>query len=117
MNPNQVHFSRVRASELLLIDANDPETIAGRMRPIRPHGGCTAASIALSPMRAASCMCIRSTPPCSPALADSRLPPIDQNSATFFNRHVVDEGYAGLAFEDEGERCASCWPIPRTRSW
>ncbi len=25
--PNQVHFSRIRASELLLIDANDPETM------------------------------------------------------------------------------------------
>ena len=35
------------------------------------------------------------------SLADSRLPPIDQNSAMFFNRHVVDSHYGGLAFEEE----------------
>ena len=27
INANQVHFARVRASELLLIDADDPETM------------------------------------------------------------------------------------------
>ena len=33
MNPNQVHFSRVKASDLLLIDANDPETLSGPNAP------------------------------------------------------------------------------------
>ena len=41
------------------------------------------------------------------SLADSRLPAIDQNSATFFGRVAIDEGYAGLALEDEGERIAA----------
>ena len=41
------------------------------------------------------------------SLADSRLLPIDQNCATFFNRTVIDEQYGGLAFEAEGARCAS----------
>ena len=41
------------------------------------------------------------------SLADSRLPAIDQNSATFFNRVVIDEDYGGLALADEGERCAT----------
>ena len=27
MNPNQVHFSRIRASDLIEVDANDPETL------------------------------------------------------------------------------------------
>ena len=27
MNPNQVHFSRIKASDLFLIDADDPETM------------------------------------------------------------------------------------------
>ena len=37
MNPNQVHFSRIKASDLLLIDANDPETLvrSQRARPYR----------------------------------------------------------------------------------
>ena len=29
MNPNQQHFSRIKASEMLLIDANDPATLEG----------------------------------------------------------------------------------------
>ena len=29
MNRNQVHFARIRASELLLLDANDPATMDG----------------------------------------------------------------------------------------
>ena len=33
MNPNQVHFSRIKASDLLLIDANDPETLSGPNAP------------------------------------------------------------------------------------
>jgi ribulose-5-phosphate 4-epimerase/fuculose-1-phosphate aldolase len=41
------------------------------------------------------------------SLADSRLPAIDQNTATFFDRVVVDEGFGGLAFEAEGRRIAA----------
>jgi ribulose-5-phosphate 4-epimerase/fuculose-1-phosphate aldolase len=26
MNPNQKHFSRIKASDMLLLDANDPDT-------------------------------------------------------------------------------------------
>ena len=33
MNPNQRHFSRVRASDLLLIDANDPSTMEQENAP------------------------------------------------------------------------------------
>src|SRR5690606_12189253 len=49
------------------------------------------------------------------SLADSRLPPIDQNAAMFFNRVVIDENYGGLAFEEEGERCAMLFGDPRVK--
>ena len=45
-------------------------------------------------------------------LADSRLPPLDQNAAMFFGRHVVDSHYGGMAFEDEGARCAALMSDP-----
>ncbi len=48
------------------------------------------------------------------SLADSRLPAIDQNSAMFHNRHVVDDGYGGMAFGDEGARCATLLADPKT---
>ena len=91
MNPNQVHFSRIKASDLLLIDANDPETMTrpdapdptawglhGAVHRNVPHARCVMHVHSIHATVLAS-------------LADSTLPPIDQNSAMFFNRHVVDE--------------------------
>jgi ribulose-5-phosphate 4-epimerase/fuculose-1-phosphate aldolase len=49
------------------------------------------------------------------SLADSTLPPIDQNSAMFFRRHVVDTNYGGLAFEEEGERCSKLLADPKVK--
>ena len=48
-------------------------------------------------------------------LADSRLLPIDQNCAAFFNRYVIDDHYGGLAFEQEGQRCAGLLTDPRKK--
>jgi ribulose-5-phosphate 4-epimerase/fuculose-1-phosphate aldolase len=49
------------------------------------------------------------------SLADSTLPPIDQNSAMFFRRQVVDAHYGGLAFEEEGARCAQLLADPKVK--
>jgi ribulose-5-phosphate 4-epimerase/fuculose-1-phosphate aldolase len=48
-------------------------------------------------------------------LEDSNLPPIDQNTATFYNRYVIDEEFGGLAFEEEGERCAALFSDPKKK--
>lgn len=115
MNPNQVHFSRIKASDLLLIDARDPETMS---RPGAPdptawglhgaiHRNCAHARCVMHVHS------IHATVLAS--LADSTLPPIDQNSAMFFNRHVVDGHYGGLAFEEEGERCARLLADPKVK--
>ncbi len=40
INPNQSHFSRIRASELLLLDANDPGTMDKPNAPDLRPGGC-----------------------------------------------------------------------------
>jgi ribulose-5-phosphate 4-epimerase/fuculose-1-phosphate aldolase len=47
------------------------------------------------------------------SLADSSLPPIDQNSAMFFNRHTVDAHYGGMAFAEEAARCADMLQDPK----
>ena len=49
------------------------------------------------------------------SLADSNLPPIDQNTALFYKRYVIDDGYDGLALEKEGERCASLLTDPKIK--
>jgi len=112
MNPNQVHFSRIRASELLLIDANDPATMTGPNAPDPTAWGLHGA--VHRNCRHARCVMhvhsIHATVLAS--LADSTLPPIDQNSAMFFRRQVVDANYGGLAFEEEGERCSQLLADP-----
>jgi len=115
INPNQMHFSRIKASDLLLIDADDPGTmnrpdapdptawgLHGAIHRNCPHARCVMHVHSVHATVLAS-------------LADSRLLPVDQNSAMFFNRIVVDEHYGGLAFEEEGERCSSLLSDPRVK--
>lgn len=116
MNPNQMHFARIKASDLLVVDANDPETLN---RPGAPdptawglHGGlhrhCAHARCAMhvhSPYATVLA-----------SLKDKRLPPIDQNCATFYNRIAIDDQYGGLAFEDEGNRCAQLLQDPKVKT-
>ena len=48
-------------------------------------------------------------------LDDPVLLPIDQNCAQFYQRTVIDQNYNGMAFEDEGERCAAMLSDPNKR--
>jgi ribulose-5-phosphate 4-epimerase/fuculose-1-phosphate aldolase len=115
MNPNQVHFSLIRASDLLVIDANDPSTLDqpdapdptawglhGAVHRLCPHARCVMHTHSIFATVLAS-------------LADSRLLPIDQNTTTFFGRYVIDEQFGGLAFEEEGMRCAALLSDPRKK--
>lgn len=113
INPNMRHFSRIRASDLLELDANDPKTmdrpdapdptawgLHGSIHRALPHARCVLHVHSIHATVLAS-------------LADSRLPAIDQNTAMFHNRHVVDGGYGGMAFGDEGARCAEMLRDPK----
>ena len=115
INPNQVHFSRIKASDLIVVDANDPSSMEGPNAPDLTawglHGGlhryCKHARCAMhvhSPYATALA-----------SLADSNLPPVDQNACMFFNRYVIDNSYGGLAFEEEGERCAGLFDDPKKK--
>jgi len=112
MNPNQMHFSRIKATDMIEMDSNDPDSMVGVDADITAwglHGGihrhCPHARCAMHVHS------IHATVLAS--LADSRLPPIDQNCATFFNRIVIDEGYDGLALETEGDRCGQLFANPK----
>ena len=108
MNPRWKHFSRIRASDLLLLDSSDPDTMN---RPDAPdltawsiHGRMHAA------VPQARCI-IHLHPPYATALAslaDPEILPIDQNTARFYNRVAVDTDYGGMANTDaEGDRLGS----------
>ena len=101
------HFSRIKASDLLLLDANAPPDINDPQGPDPTAWGLHGAIHRNCPH--AVCV-LHAHPIYSTVLAsldDSNLPPIDQNAASFYNRYVIDENYGGLAFEEEGERCAA----------
>lgn len=113
INPNGRHFARIRASDLLELDANDPETmnrpdapdptawgLHGSIHRALPHARCVMHVHSIHATVLAS-------------LADSHLPAIDQNTAMFHNRHVVDGHYGGMAFADEGARCAEMLADPK----
>ncbi len=113
INPNGRHFSRITASSLVEIDAHEPETMKrpdapdptawglhGSIHRALPHARCVMHVHSIHATVLAS-------------LADSRLPAIDQNTAMFFGRHVVDDHYGGMAFEEEGARCAAMLADPK----
>jgi len=115
MNPNQMHFSRIIASDLLLLDANDPDTMTRPRAPDVTAWGLHGSIHRLCP-HARCVMHVHSNfATVLASLADSNLPPIDQNTATFFRRYVVDEGFGGLAFQGEGERCAGLLSDPKIK--
>jgi ribulose-5-phosphate 4-epimerase/fuculose-1-phosphate aldolase len=113
INPNGRHFSRITASSLVEIDATDPDTMSRPDAPDPTAWGLHGAIHRACP-HAACVMHVHSVHATVLAsLADSRLPAIDQNSAMFFNRHVVDDHYGGMAFEAEGARCAALLADPK----
>jgi len=107
MNPRWMHFSRIRAKDLLQLDSADKSTMArpdapdltawslhGRLHATLPQARCI---IHLHPAYATVIA----------SLADPEIKPIDQNTARFFNRIAFDMDYGGMAnTDDEGDRLA-----------
>lgn len=104
MNPNQMHFSLIKASDLLELDANDAATLERPGAPDPTAWGLHGAVHRLCP-HARCAMHVHSIHATVLAtLADPRLPPIDQNTAMFFGRVAIDPEYGGLALDEEAER-------------
>lgn len=112
MNPNQRHFSLIRASELQLLDADDRTTM---VREDAPDWSAWSLHGAIH-RQCAHARCVMHLHPIFSTvlagLADSTLLPIDQNTATFFERVIIDDGFGGLATDSEGERCAQLLTDP-----
>lgn len=107
VNPRWKHFARVRASDLLLLDVDDPSVM---QRPDAPDPTAWCIHGALHRLRLEVRCVLHTHMPYATTLTsleDSRVLPIDQNSARFFGRIAHDDGYGGFATsEEEGERMA-----------
>jgi ribulose-5-phosphate 4-epimerase/fuculose-1-phosphate aldolase len=113
INPAGRHFARIRATDLIEIDADDPATMHRPDAPDPTAWGLHGAIHRACP-HAACVMHVHSQfATVLACLADSRLPPLDQNAAMFFGRHAVDDRYGGMAFEAEGARVAGLLADPK----
>ncbi len=106
VNPAARHFATLRASELLLLDADDrhamdcanaPDPTAWAIHSAVhrqvPHARCV---LHLHPRYATALA----------SLGQSELPPIDQNSMRFYRRVAIDDDFDGMGLDDEAERVA-----------
>ncbi|SMF13271.1 Ribulose-5-phosphate 4-epimerase/Fuculose-1-phosphate aldolase [Tistlia consotensis] len=105
MNPYGRHWSRMRASDLLLLRSDaapeglgetvDPTAwaIHGALHRAVPQARCI---MHLHSRFATALACLK----------DPRLPPVDQNCMRFFNRMAVDLGFDGMGLGEEAERLA-----------
>jgi len=108
MNPRWRHFSRIRASDLVLLDADDAATmdrpdapdpsawcIHGALHAMLPHARCV---LHVHPKYATALA----------SLADPTILPIDQNTARFYRRVAIDLDFGGVADNAaEGRRIAA----------
>ncbi|MFO1193687.1 MAG: aldolase [Rhodoferax sp.] len=107
LNPVGSHFARIRASELLLLDAADPSTLQG---PDAPDPTAWHLHAELH-QRLPQARCILHTHmPHATALCclqDFEFLMLDQNACRFHGRIAYDRAYAGMALDTiEGQRVA-----------
>jgi ribulose-5-phosphate 4-epimerase/fuculose-1-phosphate aldolase len=108
VNPRWRHFSLIRASDLLLVDADDKETMN---RPDAPDPSAWSIHAAIHRNVPHARVALHLHPPYATTLATLKDPtifPIDQVTARFFRRIAYDTNFGGIATEEaEGERIAA----------
>lgn len=107
LNPVGSHFSRIRASDLLHLDTQDPSTYTGDNAPdptawhlhAELHKRLPQARCILhTHMPQATALC---------CLQDFEFLMLDQNACRFYQRIAYDRHYSGMALDaNEGERVA-----------
>lgn len=105
INPRWRHFTHIKASELLLVDADDKTTMD---QPDAPDPSAWSIHSALHRNIPHARVVLHLHPPYATTLAtlsDPTIKPIDQVTARFFNRIGTDMNFGGIASgEAEGER-------------
>lgn len=110
LNPKWKHFSLIKASDLLLLDAGDSSVMQGPDAP-EPSAWCIHGAVHANVPQAK--VLLHCHPPYATALSalkDPQMKPIDQNTARFYNRIAVDLHFGGIADDEaEGLRIANAF--------
>ena len=108
VNGTGMHFSKIKASDLVFIEKNKFEEMKKKPETVDPTAINIHGTIHKKVPNAKCILHVHSkyatTLSC---LKDSTLPPIDQNTMRFYNRVAVYNDFGGLGFEDESEKMAS----------
>ena len=108
VNGSGMHFSNIKASDLVLIEQNKINEFKDKPEIVDPTALYIHGSIHKKVPHARCILHVHSK--YSTALAsleDPTLPPIDQNSMRFFNRVGVYSDFGGMGFEEEAAKMAN----------
>jgi ribulose-5-phosphate 4-epimerase/fuculose-1-phosphate aldolase len=115
MNRKWQHFGAIRASDLLLLDAADPEVMKG---PDAPDASAWTIHGTIHREMPSVRVMLHCHPPYATALAslkDPTMKPVDQNTARFFGSTGIDLHFGGIADEaEEGMRLARAFGNHKT---
>ncbi|MBF9029821.1 hypothetical protein HKCCE3408_05385 [Rhodobacterales bacterium HKCCE3408] len=104
VNPVGRYWSRVKASDMVEVDAEHPEEAEGVDRTALDIHGALHRQLP----RARCVMHLHSKyATVLSTFADPIIPPIDQNTMRFYNRVAVDGGFDGMGIGEEAERLPS----------
>jgi ribulose-5-phosphate 4-epimerase/fuculose-1-phosphate aldolase len=109
INPCGRHFSNIRASELLQLDADKPMDLDEGDAP-DPTAWYIHSALHRNNPKARCVMHLHSPGALAlSCLEDKGLPPIDNNTARFFDRVAIDDSFDGMSLSDEeADRLVNC---------
>jgi ribulose-5-phosphate 4-epimerase/fuculose-1-phosphate aldolase len=106
VNPYGIHFSGLRASDLIVVNAHDRDEL--KRDEVDPTAWSIHGAVHRQAPKARCIMHVHSQYATAlSSLRDKSMPPIDQNSARFFERIAVDNNFDGMGLGDEAERLAT----------
>ena len=109
VNGTGMHFSKIKASDLVLIEEEKFEEMQNKPDIVDPTAINIHGTIHKEVPNAKCILHVHSKYATAlSCLKDPTLPPIDQNTMRFYNRVAVFNDFGGLGFEDESEKMASC---------
>ena len=109
VNGSGMHFSTIKASDLVLVEQNKIEEIKKNPNLVDPTAINIHSTIYKKVPHARCILHVHSKYATAlSVLKNPTLPPIDQNTMRFYNRVAVYDDFGGLGFEEESNKMAAC---------
>ena len=109
VNGSGMHFSSIKASDLVLIEQNKIEELKNKPELVDPTAINIHGTIHKKVPHARCILHVHSKYATAlSTLKDPTLQPIDQNTMRFYNRVAVFRDFGGLGFEEESNKMAAC---------